>query len=392
MSAELRRSRIIRQAQARSKFLLLVTLAISSSLTATVPVSAAGQVPRLELKPANARLGEEFTQIAGVRQLANGDVLIGDRRDMRLVRASFARNVIKSVGRKGSGPGEFQGISRLLAMGRDTTLLVDLNSRRWLVLVGDKVRSTVPSDYPALRATGGSAFSADGLGFLYGERQAIYRRTNGPQRLDSTRLLRIEFKTGKVDTISSLQSEAALFNILDVNEEGLPKMTVTPTQLGTGETSVTFEDGWTAIARIDPYRIDWISPTLQWLNGTPIPVPVVPLNDNEKQAYAKRLEVSTGRAPVFASTVHWAESIPPFLSRSASPPLIALADGRLLVARVPSSQFPKRRYDVISRTGKLLSFIELPANQFIIGAGPGSIYVVNIDHDGIQRLSRHPVP
>lgn len=66
-------------------------------------------------------------------------------------------------------------------------------------------------------------------------------------------------------------------------------------------------------------------------------------------------------------------------------------EGLLLVRRLPTLAEPGTRYDVIDRTGNRRTQLVLPSNEHILGFGAQSIYVVETDTDGIQRLRRHPL-
>jgi hypothetical protein len=72
--------------------------------------------------------------------------------------------------------------------------------------------------------------------------------------------------------------------------------------------------------------------------------------------------------------------------------VIALADGRLLVERLPTADVPFRRYDIISRTGGDARQLQLELAERIVGSSERHLYVATTDADGIQRLRRHPLP
>ena len=48
----------------------------------------------------------DFTQIRGVRELADGRVIVSDRLDKGVVVADFTRGTMVKIGRTGSGPAE----------------------------------------------------------------------------------------------------------------------------------------------------------------------------------------------------------------------------------------------------------------------------------------------
>ncbi len=71
---------------------------------------------------------------------------------------------------------------------------------------------------------------------------------------------------------------------------------------------------------------------------------------------------------------------------------VASPDGKLLVYRVPTADFPDTRYDVINRRGELERQVTMTANEKILGFGAKSVYVTVTAKDGGQNVERHPWP
>ena len=164
-----------------------------------------------------------------------------------------------------------------------------------------------------------------------------------------------------------------------------------------GEEEELFTDGWLAIARLEPYRVDWRAPDGRFVRGPPLPVPVVKLDDREKKAYLDRnakiiadlQKLPTERqASAGREYSEFPVTIPPFESN----PLVASADGRLFIRRTLSADHPETRYDVVNRRGLLEGQIALGKNERIVAVSTRSVYVVWKDEDDIERLRRHPWP
>jgi hypothetical protein len=102
------------------------TLIAALTLSSIALRGPAAQAPVIiRLKPADAKLAEEFTGVEYVRELANRGILVADAREQHLVFANFASGTVVPVSRSGSGPGEFRSIGGLFALAADSTLLVD---------------------------------------------------------------------------------------------------------------------------------------------------------------------------------------------------------------------------------------------------------------------------
>ena len=159
--------------------------------------------------------------------------------------------------------------------------------------------------------------------------------------------------------------------------------------LSVGEEALLFTDGWLAVARLEPYRVDWRTPDGRWIRGAALPVPLEKLDGREKQAHMERRAETTGQPTKSPDTVSgWPETIPPFAGNS----IVGSRDGRLLLRHEKTADHPETIYDVVTRRGILEGQITMPDNERIIGFGAKSVYIVVTDDDGIQRLRRHPWP
>jgi len=90
--------------------------------------------------PQPRRLASDLSRVSAARELSDGTVLFTDTQERSLFAVANGRPPQK-IGRDGDGPFEYRQPARLVALGGDTTLVVDGSSRRWLMLVG---RNFVP--------------------------------------------------------------------------------------------------------------------------------------------------------------------------------------------------------------------------------------------------------
>jgi hypothetical protein len=344
-----------------------------------------------QLAPPNATLAEEFTRIASVRELSDGRVLIADQAEKRIVVADLRSGAVRAVGRVGRGPGEFEEPGRFFALAADSSIMQDqANTRRWMLFAGYSIVSVLPPDHPAILATRGSLQGADTRGYTLAQRSEPPRRdaaaAGGAQRLGS-RLLRVDRATGRLDTIA---------NINGLTLESRATTTGGNTTINTWQVvfsvpdqGVLFPDGWIAIARSDPYRVDWHPPQGSPVMGPAIPWTPVRTTQEEKQFWhdATLEDAGSDRAYDF-SGMPFAEFISPFRNAAVRP----LPDGTLLVFRERSRAAPGNDYDIIDRSGRRLRSLHLPRNERIVGFGASSVFVVVRDDDGIERLRRHPWP
>ena len=348
---------------------------VAVGLTLLVTMEAHQSPTSLTLSPRDAFLAEEFSQLESVRELQDGRVLLIDRKETRLVVADAALRGVTVIDSVGSGPGEFKGLSLLVALGGDSTLLVDNGNGRWLLLNGATVVATISANAPAYRAVfAGRPDGADHNGHLLSRDcwggdsvcVTLVERANG--RWQQVAMMRIA-GIGPKGTVRALPRQ-------DGKSGGF---SITNSPARTTEQPLLFADGWVAVARHDPYRVDWRSPDGRWTRGAPIPHREVRFTREEREAFIARRRCC-------GNATEWPDFAPPFELFA----LTAAPDGSLLVRRFQSAAEEDVPYDVIERTGRLRGTLRLPKDQHILGFGARSVYVVVTDDDGIQRVARHP--
>ena len=371
-------------------FWLLVTLC-------SVKLSAQEPPPVIEISPADLTLrGRQFSQIQSLRELGDGRLLLSDRLEQSIFLVDLRAEKVRSIGRIGDGPGEYRSPGFLYALGGDSTLLTDPASHRWFLLVSDGIVETISATrQPFPGGLGSILHGVDRFGwvlamegFAYAPEAFIHSRVVA----DSVRALLamasvLGADASELDTIAELGGQGRL---------GVVDMTGISPLASEGQAWL-FRDGWIAVARPDPYRVDWRTPEGRWIRGATLPFTPVKVNRREKcfiiawRGWSRDGECRPERFP------GWPDHIPPFvmLTPSTAPggtALRAAPNGMLLVRRTPTEDSPENRYDVVDRSGALRGVIRMPAGRTIIGFGRSSLYVVQKDDMDLLTLSRHPLP
>jgi hypothetical protein len=368
----------------------LRTVATLALLVAVAePTQAQTVTPRtIALAPPNATLPAEFTLVTSVRELSGGRLLIVDGSEKRLVVADWSNGGVTQLGRNGSGPGEYIQPSALLAISGDSTILPDAGNGRWLLLSGASIAATVGGDAPAIQRGARLPLGADDRGNVIFTKATGGARAAVLPRLDSTTLIRFARATSREDTVTMLRARPATITVRGpaANPTSV-EVTVNP--LATGELAALFPDGWIAIARLDPYRVEWIAPDGSRVRGSALPFERVRLDEGERRAFVERQAAKTGRpARDIASFPEWPEIVPPFLQGS----LLRAPDGRLWIRRAPTAAQPNPPYDVVDRRGMLVGRVAAEKGIDVVGFGRGVVFTVTTDDDGIQHLQRRPLP
>jgi hypothetical protein len=371
-----------------SRALLLVSFATTA---------AAQSTPILKLKPAAAKLDAEFSSIVAVRELADGRALVADVTENKVSVVDFASGSVTQIGRSGQGPGEYQNPRWFFRLGGDSTLLVEQRTSRWHLLAGDKVVATLPPDNAAYIALRRQALGADARGNLVAtsafiDDKAASIPANGP---DSMWLVRANRRSGRIDTLTRLKAQKSSIRTVTNARGEVAGVSIFMAPFSAPEQVGLFEDGWMAIARVEPYRVDWMSPDGKITKGRAIPWPSSKITEKDLEfMYASR----GGKAPTTPEQIAarkqqldeqmklLPEALPPFAVQA----LIPADDGTVLIRRNQTASQPLARYDLVDRSGRLRGTIVLDKGESITAVSRKWAYVVYVDDDGLNFLRRHP--
>lgn len=352
-------------------------------------------VRRIVLGQTFESLEHEFERISGVRDIGNGRAIVLDSRSRTpLLLVDFVRRTASQVGRHGDGPGEYRNPGSLTPIGRDSTLLSDWHHRRWLVLSGGEIVGLIPRDQEPAVAVGPVLAGGDVAGRVLGVIGFGFTGPvplHGPAQADSGLVVLGDLHRQRADTVARIRGGSArLHNIRLVR----PEVDINPGQLSVNpllvpDQALLFPDGWIAVARQGPFRVDWRDPSGRWHRGPALPEEAGPLTEADRRQALTHLypTLNTSQTPtsVFPD---WPRSLPPFLNDA----LLALPSGHLLIRRTRPAGAGSVRYDVVDRRGALVATLELPTAQKIVGAGLHGLYVSVSDDVGLQELRRYLLP
>jgi hypothetical protein len=357
---------------------------LTGALLASAMYAANAQSHVLTLEPPRDSIDHGFTSVSSVREISDGRLLVIDSRDRTLYVANPSNASIEAVGRNGRGPLEYERPSRLVALGADSTLLLDPGNRRWLILVGARFVATLsPSDSSVERA-GTAVVGADRFGHVVSTTLIDREVVEGERHRDRLAVRRVDRNTAHVDTILMIKGPESRVQTETVS--GGMRVNVFQLALSVPEQAVLFPDGWLAVARQRPYRIEWRTAAGEFVAGPPLPWPDPPVRAAEIEFFRQRLERQQGRTiPAPLTGIAFVDVLSPFPTNA----LHALPNGMLLVARSEWSGSQGTEYDVIDRRGRNVAQVRLPTNVRVVGVGERHVFTVSVDADGIETLRRH---
>jgi hypothetical protein len=332
-------------------------LAAALMLLALATARSTSQEPTSDrLRPANGSVKYDFKNVTAARALRDGTVLLSDPPNGAVIIADFTNGSAKPL----------TGLPRgsLYALPGDSSLQVQLGCC-WAVFDGSRPLGTLDRTTPAV-AIAEQVAGADSLGH-------VLTTHADPSPRDSMSASLVDRATGSHKAIAMLLYQP-------------PEGRRVPYYMW--ETTALALDGWVVVLRMDPYRVDWRTPSGSWVRGAPIPFGKVAVDEKEKRAFLVR--TARGGKPSEASAWTWPDSVPPWV---ISPSLQFTPDGKVIVQRTQTADHPGLRYDLIDRTGVRERQIELPVNERIVGFGAGAVYVAVMRIDGTTaEVARHPWP
>jgi hypothetical protein len=371
-----------------SRHSLLPAIAFLACLASSLSAQAAPRAAELRLGRATELPEVEFSRISGIRELADGRVVVADALEKRLSLVDFRKGTSSPLGRVGSGPGEYRSLGQMFAVGGDTTYVVDAMGGRWLVMKGPAFAGVITANDPPIHNSSMSPMGIDHAGHAIVTKTARdLNQERGNLTMtaaDSSWLVVADLRRGVADTIAKTSVRPTRIAI--AGDKEIKSISIRSNPLAAGELAALFADGTIAVARLDPYLVEWVSPAGVKTTGRPLPFQAIAVDAAEKLAAVRRMPRNDGAEIPDPETIpDWPATVPPFLAGA----LLAAPDGRLWIRRTPSTKAPGTDYDIIDRTGALAARLHLAANETVAGFGPSHVYVVATDDDGLQHLRRH---
>lgn len=427
----------------------LVTAVTVALLPVTLlPAALVAQAPKARAfaKPA-AELEEPYSGVRGVRELADGRLVVVDNRDKAVHLVDLSAQRVTPLGREGSGPNEYQMPSSAIALPGDTTLVGDpLNGRFLIVGPGGRLAGSwtpAGADAPMMRmsgpgggppsggppaggARGGagrgpggammmaggpmamlSAKGADQRGRLYMNGQPIVMGPNGPTGADSVPIIRLtRGGTSRSDTVAWYRPQRANVNVSGGGNNTNMSIRIGATPFAPEDGWAVFPDGRVAVVRVADYHVDMYPTTGAPVRGPSVKTTAIRVTEAEKQAWrdtrnnAAPIAVafragpegtSRSAAPVptrMPEPEEWPAVMPPFQASQ----VYALPNGQLWVGRYRAASDKSPRFDVFDAAGRLVEQVTFPPRTTIVGFGKRSVYTVRLDEDDLQYLQKYDLP
>ncbi|MBC8089211.1 MAG: hypothetical protein H7Z40_18250 [Phycisphaerae bacterium] len=345
---------------------------VSTGLASRTAVSQT--LPKISFARPEWTSEASFTQLSGMRELTDGRVIVADYQEAEVHLIGVNGKTIAPIGGKGSGPGEYQMPMRLIPLAGDTTLLVDSESRRYLlinkagkVVATQRFPASLGDDLSQIKGTdaaGRLIFRVSPNPPKPGARAeaAIGRWQRGRQRFDTVTMISVDSPKPELFTAGA-DDEKQYVGRVRVRFAPVDDWVVAPS-------------GRLAIIHAIPYRVDWLDANRTLVAGEAVTyAPVTVTEADRKNAEPKGPPFVRSYARVKAAFV----------------PECAIPDDmdNIWVPRYEMAGAATRRWDVFSRTGKHLGTVPLASDRMLLAITKRYAYAVRTDDDGLRWIERY---
>jgi hypothetical protein len=370
---------------------------------ALFPTLVAAQQPLRLQKPA-ATFPEPFTQVASIRELRDGRVLVLDRRDRIVLIVDFRSGKSSTVGREGTGPGEYLQPGRLFELGPDTTAIYDGPARRFVTVgpdgkAGEAFRFDVATGAGNQRGGIPKWSDAQGRLFTEGSPYAI----GEPRAADSAAITRFTRGAAKGDTLAYALLDKETIQVRNLPGQGV-SIANGVKAFASRDDWVALPDGGVAVVRTATYHVDWYSPSGVRTAGPVVKTEAIRVTQTDKeQSKKERLALMQSARPrnggATASPPPPAAmaGLPELMFPPVKPPFevgstLARPNGEVWVMRSREARDRVAVYDVFTKAGGLIGRVAFPPATRLVGFGNATLYTVRLDDDDLQYFEQWTLP
>ena len=360
-------------------------------------LAAAQAVPVRALTAPEARSTIPMSEIlTGPRELSDGRLLVIDAIERRVLLLNREMTLVRSVGRSGSGPGEYLQPSAIFALAGDTSAIRDGQNGSRLTLIPPTGTTSNNVNANGLREqTAGvryptSITAVDAGGNFYGTTRPSMIIPGNRDTGDTLAIVRWSSKSPQPTLVALLPTEprppgtivvggmTAYPAPVNVPFRSRPQWTVAP-------------DGRVAVAHHTPYRVEIFDTTGKRIVNSRPSNERIRVTDAYKTEWLKSYEAMLERERRRYGSVNapapapWPDYVPAFVMNA----IRFDPAGRLWIERTAAADVPPT-FDVIDKSGRIAFKVTIPRDTRLIGFGAnGAVFVARGDVSGLEFLERY---
>jgi hypothetical protein len=336
----------------------------------------------------------EFTRVAGVAELDDGSVIASDLAGQDVAVLTPELRLAAGVGRRGQGPNEFTSLGAIFLLRADTAVVEEPSYRRWRLVTPSALLGPIRTELRhsvdiALVGVDGSGRTLEVHPSVFAARATGARPVPIRAFAESLALIRRSRDGSRSDTLASLRGGYLGSASVERTVKGERMNHFLFHPLSAEDQAVSFADGWVAIVRVEPYRVEWILP-----DGTRRLGPVRTDVARPMTAADRQYAIDSRQSRVFKGVFRpndfatWPRMLPAFTNGA----LLTLANGNVLVRRERRRDDPVQAYEEFDRRGLLVRELSVPDGVRLIGSGRHGLYSAIKDSDDVEAISLHPWP
>lgn len=381
----------------------LLTTSALVAMTLFASASLAAQQPRAAraLAAPNAEIDEPWSGPLQLVELRNGNIVVHDSKEKRLVVVDFRTQSQRNAAREGGGPTEFRSVIGMWRMPGDSVQLLDLFQGRLLILdptgIARVTRPLPSAGDPMAMMSRPLTRSLDAAGRWYGEARAMSFEGGQLSMADTALVLRTNPTTMRADTVARIPSFAkapqVATQVMRLPVPGYPAF----------DAWGNYPDGRVIVVRAKGYVPEIVGLDGRVRRGASLPYARLAITaadkrqmmDSVKRALEEGMRQAAGAGMTGGQPMPRFELVEPNPWQTEKPPFTSdriLIDprGRAWVAVVDRT--PGQRYDILDGEGRVVDAIKLPVKVSLLGFGAGSVYTARTDEDDLMYIRRHPLP
>lgn len=314
----------------------------------------------------------EFTSLGSIRELGDGRLIVPDpgEREIRLLdeRGRF----LGTIGRRGGGPQEFERPIWTIPLPGDSTLVVDRDQGRFL-LIGPDARPVGTIPWPRIDGSGlRNRVQGNGDG------RVLFAQDGLPRPgLTSTPLLRWDQARARLDTVTTIRTQGVVR--FAARYEGQDVHVTRALPYDEGDAWVAGPGGVIAVIHPTTYVVEWFLPDGRHMTGTPIPFDRVPVTAADRDRFLHSESAATQAHLTFPDHKPAVSAFVAFIAPS----------GELWARRLGVAGDSVATFDRIDRQGRRIDSIRLPPGRELLGFGRSLTYVVRTDENDVQWLEAY---
>jgi len=339
---------------------------------------AVDSVPSVTIGGADAEGPYDLVQVGGVLRLADGEVVALNASTSELRFFDPSGRHLRSVGRKGSGPGEFQNPSALLWYGADTLMVRDFATGRITLLGAD---GRLLEEVSLRGAPAGQLLGRmpDGS-FLFSAGRTIRPGAEASGRSRSpVHLVRVSRRGEVLDTLGSFPGRESLIEASERSVMVGPALYGRSTTFAVRGSTLFVGDNaeYRVRAYSDGRRLERI--VAREHSPEPLAAEVV-----ERDRARRAAALTDARFRERLERMYQRDRLPEFLPAFGE--LVVDAQGWLWVSAYATASEGPRAWDVFDDSGRLRCALSLPAALSVQEIGRAFVLGVFRDEDGVEHV------